>query len=113
MGGPRAAALEGCAQELLVGRAVDILARTFDAEPSAVAKLLAGAYRHDWSRDVFARGAYSYPLVGGADAGRALGEPLEGTLYFAGEATSEPPHNGTVEGALDSGFRVAREILEK
>jgi hypothetical protein len=40
-----------------------------------------------------------------------LGVPVEGTLFFAGEATDVNGHNGTVHGALSSAARVAGEIL--
>src|SRR5467141_2797862 len=43
---------------------------------------------HDWRADLFARGAYSYIGVGGNGAPRALARPVEGTLFFAGEATN-------------------------
>jgi monoamine oxidase len=66
---------------------------------------------HDWSADPFSRGAYSYPLPGGADAGRALARPVEGTLFFAGEHTTPSPANGTVHGAMASGLRAAEEVL--
>ena len=72
---------------------------------------LVGLRWHDWASDPYARGAYSYPLVGGANAARELGRPVEKTLFFAGEATCPPPANGTVEGAIESGERVAKEIL--
>lgn len=65
---------------------------------------------HDWRADPFARGAYSYIGVGGAGAPRALGRPVEGTLFFAGEATNGE-QIGTVAGALASGRRAARELL--
>lgn len=65
---------------------------------------------HDWRADPFARGAYSYVGVGGIGAPRALGRPVEGTLFFAGEATNGE-EIGTVAGALSSGRRAAREIL--
>jgi monoamine oxidase len=65
---------------------------------------------HDWHADPFARGAYSYIGVGGIGAPRALGRPIEGTLFFAGEATNGP-QIGTVAGALASGRRAAREVL--
>ncbi|HEY3221090.1 MAG TPA: NAD(P)/FAD-dependent oxidoreductase [Gemmatimonadales bacterium] len=65
---------------------------------------------HDWRADPFARGAYSYVGVGGIAAPRALGRPLEGTLFFAGEATNGE-QIGTVAGALASGRRAAREVL--
>jgi monoamine oxidase len=65
---------------------------------------------HDWRADPFARGAYSYIGVGGSGAPRALGRPVEGTLFFGGEATNGE-QIGTVAGALSSGRRAAREVL--
>ena len=65
---------------------------------------------HDWHADPFALGAYSYIGVGGIGAPRALGRPVDGTLFFAGEAT-DGPQIGTVAGALASGRRAAREVL--
>ncbi|HET9392441.1 MAG TPA: NAD(P)/FAD-dependent oxidoreductase [Candidatus Rubrimentiphilum sp.] len=66
-------------------------------------------YHHDWQADPFARGAYAYLRVGAGDARDALTTPIEETLYFAGEATSndEP---GTIAGALESGYRAADAI---
>jgi monoamine oxidase len=49
-------------------------------------------------------------LVGGSRARAALARPLHDTLFFAGEAT-DTPHAATVEGALRSGERAAREVL--
>ena len=66
---------------------------------------------HDWRADPFARGAYSYIGVGGIGAPRALARPVEGTLFFAGEATNGE-QIGTVAGALASGRRAAREVLK-
>jgi monoamine oxidase len=65
---------------------------------------------HDWRADPFARGAYSYIGVGGIGAPRTLGRPVNGTLFFAGEATNGE-QIGTVAGALASGRRAAREAL--
>jgi monoamine oxidase len=65
---------------------------------------------HDWRSDPFSRGAYGYVGVGGDGAPRALGRPVEGTLFFAGEATNGD-EIGTVAGALASGRRAAREVL--
>ncbi len=71
---------------------------------------LDGWASHDWRADPFARGAYSYVAVGGARAPQALARPVEGTLFFAGEATNGQ-QIGTVSGALASGRRAAREVL--
>ena len=64
----------------------------------------------DWQADPYSRGGYSYVRVGGAGARERLGEPLEDTLFFAGEAT-DADEAGTVAGALRSGQRAARRIL--
>jgi monoamine oxidase len=65
----------------------------------------------DWRADPFARGAYSYIGVDGTGAPRSLARPVDGTLFFAGEATNGE-QIGTVAGALASGRRAAREVLK-
>lgn len=110
-GGPRAErllALDAAARE---AEAVRALATTFALTPDAVAESLVALHEHDWSADPYARGAYTYARVGGADAGAALARPLDGTLFFAGEATASGGNAGTVHGALTSGRRAAREVL--
>ncbi len=67
-------------------------------------------YAHDWQRDPYARGAYSYVAVGGADARERSRAPVDGVLFFAGEATAPASEAGTVAGALESGERAAREV---
>ncbi|RRR69548.1 MAG: FAD-dependent oxidoreductase [Candidatus Viridilinea halotolerans] len=64
-----------------------------------------------WATDPFARGAYSYNALGSAPAMRdTLAMPVEGKLFFAGEA-SHSAHFGTTHGAYLSGLRVAEQIL--
>jgi monoamine oxidase len=91
-----------------VQAAADSVAAIFPR--ARAADRLEGAHVHDWSADPFARGAYSYVTVGGRTARRRLAAPLAGTLFFAGEATDDESA-ATVEGALRSGERAAREIL--
>lgn len=67
----------------------------------------------DWTADQFIKGGYSFPLPGGGEADRtALAEPIGGNLFFAGEATDLMGDWGTVNGALNSGERVALEVIE-
>jgi len=68
-------------------------------------------YMHNWRGDPFSRGSYSYMPVGGLEAPAALAEPVEDTLFFAGEATNTAGHSGTVHGAIASGIRAAQEII--
>jgi monoamine oxidase len=41
-----------------------------------------------WGRDPFARGSYSYAVPGRADARATLAAPVDGRVFFAGEACS-------------------------
>jgi monoamine oxidase len=75
------------------------------------AKYLIEAYTHDWTNDEYACGAYSYIPTGAIDSPAILGEPVEDTLYFAGEATETTGRGGTVHGAISTGRRAAAEIL--
>ncbi|HEX2209631.1 MAG TPA: FAD-dependent oxidoreductase [Longimicrobium sp.] len=53
------------------------------------------------------------PPVFARQALAALGTPVEDTLFFAGEAAATDGMNGTVDGAMESGQRAAREILRR
>jgi monoamine oxidase len=65
---------------------------------------------HNWSRDPFSRGAYSFITAGHEDAAKKLREPVQHTLFMAGEATADSEEIGTVHGALASGLRAAKEV---
>jgi monoamine oxidase len=62
-----------------------------------------------WAHDPFARGSYSHALPGHAGKRAMLAAPLDGRLFFAGEATS-PNFFSTAHGARDSGERAAAEV---
>jgi monoamine oxidase len=108
-GGPKADALAGLDESGRVAAALDDLRVLFaDADPAAE---LEAAYTHDWQADPYSRGAYSYVAVGGGGARAALAQPVDGLLFFAGEATAGASEAGTVAGALQSAERVAGEVL--
>ena len=65
-----------------------------------------------WAHDPFARGAYSHALPGHAGDRAVLAAPVDGRLFFAGEATC-PNFFSTAHGARDSGERAAREVMGK
>lgn len=64
-----------------------------------------------WAHDPFARGSYSHALPGHAGQRAVLAAPVDGRLFFAGEATS-PGFFSTAHGARDSGERAAGEVLK-
>ncbi len=109
VGGPKALALRGASQTELIEQAVDSFGSLFGEPAVARREFEAGAV-HDWDHDPFARGAYSYVAVGGADSRATLAAPVADTLFFAGEATSDDGQGGTVNGALETGERAATEI---
>ena len=107
-GGPKATALSGASREEIIKCALDGFGAVF-GEPALVREEFEGGVMHDWGRDSFARGAYSYVTVGGRNARGVLAAPIDDTLFFAGEATSTDGQGGTVNGALETGERAARE----
>ncbi len=67
----------------------------------------------DWSRQPFIRTGYSSPRVGQVfTIGKELNEPFGGRLFFAGEHT-QLDHFGYMEGAIRSGERAARQVLDQ
>lgn len=109
-GGPAAHQLEALADDALRDAALDVLARQLGVGRKRLADLHTGFWRSRWDQDPYARGAYSYVRTGGMEASRALSGPLDGTLYFAGEAWAQGAGRGTVPGALASGLRIRTMI---
>jgi monoamine oxidase len=67
----------------------------------------------DWGADPWALGAYTVPVSGIDDASRRWAEPVDGVLFFAGEATADRGLRGLVQGAISSGLRAARDLLSR
>jgi monoamine oxidase len=97
----------------MVEAAVQSLSSLLLLDRSQVETQLVAAHYHDWDADPFSRGAYSYVKAGGEGSQKTLAAPVEGTLFFAGEATDTTGHNGTVHGAIASGRRAAEEIKRR
>jgi monoamine oxidase len=103
--------LSGHDHAFVVEHSLQTLSSLLRVSQSELRNMLEEAYCHDWQTDPFSLGAYSYGKVGANGAQEALAEPIENTLYFAGEATDVTGHNGTVHGAIASGYRAAHQIL--
>jgi monoamine oxidase len=110
-GGPRAAGLARRGRGAVEDAIVSELASALQVAPRRVRSLLLATWMHDWQRDPWSRGAYSYVRVGGASAERSLARPVDGTLFFAGEHADAGGRTGTVEGALASGLRAAKQAM--
>jgi monoamine oxidase len=111
-GGTNAMRLMNVSEEDVISQALDSLAILFGNTSADLKRRLEATYLHDWQRDSFSRGAYSYVKVGGDDARAALAAPLASSLFFAGEATATNGEAGTVGGALHTGLRAARQAAD-
>lgn len=98
--------------EVAGGRAVeefalDTLAGLFG---SSVRDAVRTSARTGWNLDDLTHGTYSAPLPGHADARAVLGRPLDGRVFFAGEAISIV-WAGDAHGACQSGIDAAEAML--
>ena len=108
-GGPAADRLK---ERDRVAGALDSVARIFGRSRREIESLVESVRIVDWGEDPFARGAYAYELAGSPpDLLPRLAAPEEDTLFFAGEATSLTGRGGTVDGALETGLRAAKQVL--
>lgn len=103
-GGALSAELERGGIEAFAAFATEELAGLFGADIKAhLSPIVSSA----WSLDPCARGSYSMALPGHADDRMTLAAPVDGRLFFAGEACSIA-HFGTAHGAYLSGEDAAR-----
>jgi monoamine oxidase len=112
-GGRNARALGQLGGAPRVDTAVAALAAALGADAGRLRQDLRDGFSHNWLADPFSRGAYSYAGVGGSEAGDELAVPVDGTLFFAGEATESNGQNGTVHGAIASARRAAKQALRR
>jgi monoamine oxidase len=104
--GAEGRSLENLMDQEIVASGMNVLRRMFGATiPAPV------AWRTTrWASDPFSFGSYSHtpPGASGLDYD-ALAQPVQGRLFFAGEATHRT-HYGSVHGAFLSGVRAAKQI---
>src|SRR4051794_2284905 len=107
-GGRYARELEDAGDGAMAAQAIDEVVSLLGSDFRRRLKPLA---QSRWAHDPFARGSYSHALPGHAGDRAVLAAPVDGRLFFAGEATS-PNFFSTAHGARDSGERAAREVLD-
>jgi len=98
--------------DALIDKSLAALSHIFAEPIKSIEDRLVEVYTHDWATDPFSLGAYSYIPVGGLKAQAALAEPVEDTIYFAGEAANKKGHHATVYGALTTGLCAAELIRQ-
>jgi len=106
-GGRFARQLEDAGDGAMAAQAIDEIAGLLGSD---FRRRLTPLIHSRWAQDRFARGSYSHALPGHAGMRAVLAAPIDGRLFFAGEATS-PNFFSTAHGARDSGQRAAGEVL--
>jgi monoamine oxidase len=106
-GGRFAAGLERDGFAAMVAFATDELAGLLGNDVRGQLRPITASF---WRQDEFARGSYSYALLGHADDRARLAAPVDGRLFFAGEACSLNFFS-TAHGAHETGTAAAEAAL--
>jgi monoamine oxidase len=108
LGGPQAARFTNTDEKAIVEQALVSLSNIFSMSVEQLKALLTASHVVKWQIDPFCLGAYSYSKLFTTAARKTLNEPVQDTLYFAGEAFYDGEAGGTVEAALQSGYAVSK-----
>ncbi len=93
--------------------ALQSVAGMFDKTMQEIKQLINASHIINWQHDTFAKGAYSYGMILSEEAKKILNEPIEQTLFFAGEALYSGASGGTVEAALVNALSVVNKIMKQ
>ncbi len=111
LGGPPAEAYRDAPGEQLLQMAIQSLSNIFHIPQDTLYEWLEDAQVLNWTAMHYTRGSYAYATIHTHTALPILMEPVQHTLYFAGEALYEGPAMGTVEAAFTSGMEAAKQLL--
>ncbi len=111
LGGPGAKALHDAGESILLKVSLQSLSGIFNISVDELSRTLTSFKFVDWTAMPFVGGGYSYATVKTEAARKILQQPVEDSIYFAGEAIYESTAPGTVEAALHSAITVASSLL--
>lgn len=107
-GGSQAEDLMQMSDEELLDVAVTSLAASLVCTTDLVMEMMDFHFVMNWGMDYFSKGAYSYETPESIAAKKILREPVDRTIFFAGETLGKTI--GTVEAALESAIEVVKNI---
>lgn len=108
-GGTLAREMEDAGEGALAAQSIEEIVKLLGSD---IRSKLTPLAESRWCHDRFAQGAYSAAKPGHAESRAVLAAPVDGRLFFAGEATS-PNFFSTAHGARESGERAAKEVMAK
>lgn len=109
-GGQQTLRVKGLSAEEIAIIALESLAKTVKKDVGELQRSLIAFEVHDWASKPFACGAYSYSTLQTAEARKIFRDPIEQTIFFAGEGYNEGDSSGTVEAAFESAENTVKKI---
>ena len=110
LGGPAAERKSSESNESLLQASLQSLATIFHLGEAEIRQQLDHYKIVCWHNQRHIKGGYSYNTTDSPGAKRTLSLPVNGRVFFAGEAVFAGESQGTVEAALQSGKAVAARI---
>jgi monoamine oxidase len=111
LGGPDAAAKIHTPDEHLLAQSMQSLANIFNYDVDKLKEKLLSWQIVNWTADQFTLGSYAYDTIAANEARKIICQPVQDTIFFAGEYLYEGTAMGTVEAALTTGLRMAERVL--
>jgi monoamine oxidase len=110
LGGPPTARFNEGNDDAVLQQAIQSLANIFRLPEEKIKALITASHVARWQNNPYCLGAYSYSKLFTTEARQLLQEPVQDTIYFAGEGVYDGINGGTVEAAFVSGSAVSRII---
>ncbi|WP_295676478.1 NAD(P)/FAD-dependent oxidoreductase [uncultured Mucilaginibacter sp.] len=113
LGGPPAAAKKDVPDEEVLRQSLQSLSNIFKRNIEDLKAKVVASRIVNWTNDPFTMGSYAYDTVNASAFREILKQPVDNTLFFAGEYLYDGAAMGTVEAALTSGEEVAKKMIPK
>lgn len=111
LGGPQTERFNDSTAEEVLQQAIQSLANIFRQTAAQIKARITASHVARWQTNSYCLGAYSYSKLFTTDARKLLQEPVQDTVYFAGEGVYDGINGGTVEAAFVAGSAVSRIII--
>jgi monoamine oxidase len=112
IGGNNANLLKECTDDEILQTALVSLANAFAIPVDHLKTKLKASFVANWCKEPDINGGYSFNTLYSDEAKNILHQPVNNTIYFAGEALYNGPYGGTVEAALETAKKTVQEILK-
>jgi monoamine oxidase len=110
-GGPHAEEIKDLNNEEVLQKGLESLSQIFNVSVNLLQLKLKAWHVANWVNDPFNCGGYSYEVVNGKEIRQIIKQPVNNTIFFAGEGLYDGPEIGTVEAALYSGRETAHQMI--